>query len=63
MNLNTNPTREELLREVEILRQMPIEPESSLLGRYANLGIPNMTQEEFHAQLYSIATEWEQEFD
>jgi hypothetical protein len=58
-----NPTREELLGEVGILRQMPARAENHLLGKYANPTIPEMSAEEFHAQMHVIVSEWEQELD
>lgn len=58
-----NPTREELLAEVGILRQTLVRPESRLLGKYTNPDIPEMSAEEFHAQMHGIATTWEQELD
>jgi hypothetical protein len=58
-----SPTRDELLQEAEILRQTPVQPDSSLLGKYANPNIADMTEEEFHSQMHAISTEWEQEND
>lgn len=58
-----SPSREELLRDVEKLRQQPVHPDSSLLGKYANPNVPDMTEEAFHAELHTIAAEWEQELD
>ncbi|MDZ4770515.1 MAG: hypothetical protein SGJ24_15425 [Chloroflexota bacterium] len=58
-----SPTRDELIHDVEILRQTPLQSNSALLGKYANPTIPDMTEEEFHAQMHAIATEWEQELD
>ena len=58
-----NPTREELLIDVETLRQTPAHADNRLLGKYANPNIPDMSEEEFHAQMHAIATEWEQELD
>ncbi len=58
-----SPTRDELLHDVEVLRQTPVQPNSALLGKYANSTIPDMTEEEFHAQMHAIATEWEQELN
>ena len=58
-----SPTRNELLQELAILRQKPVDIEDSLLGKYANSNVSDMTEEEFHAQMHSIATEWEQELD
>jgi hypothetical protein len=58
-----NPTRGELLHDLEILRATPVRPEDSLLGKYANPNFANTSAEEFHAQIRAIATEWEQELD
>ncbi len=58
-----SPTREELIREVEILRSTPMRPGDRLLGKYANPNVPEMSEEAFHAQMHAIATEWEQELD
>lgn len=58
-----SPTREELTRDAEILRQTPVRPEDSLFGKYANPNVPDMSEEAFHAQMHAIATEWEQELD
>jgi hypothetical protein len=58
-----SPTREDLIRDAEILRETPPRPEDRLLGKYANPNLPEMSEEEFHAQMHAIATEWEQELD
>lgn len=58
-----NPTREELLNDVESLRQTPAHAQNRLLGKYANPNSPDMSEEEFHAQMHAITTEWEQELD
>lgn len=58
-----SPTREELIREAETLRQIPMRSSDSLLGKYANSGASEITGEAFHAQMHTIATEWEQELD
>jgi hypothetical protein len=58
-----SPTREELIQDAEILRDTPVHPDNSLLGKYANPNVPDMSEEEFHAQMHTIATEWEQELD
>ena len=58
-----SPTREELIRDAEILRDTPVRPDNSLLGKYANPNLPEMSEEAFHAQMHAIATEWEQELD
>lgn len=55
-------SRDDLLREVEILRQMPVREGDSLFGKYAGTD-DGMTAEAFHAQMYAIATEWEKELD
>ena len=58
-----SPTREELVSDVDVLRQKPARTENRLLGKYANPSSPDMSEEEFHAQMHAIATEWEQELD
>lgn len=58
-----SPTREELIREAETLRQIPMRPSDSLLGKYANPLVSEISEEAFHAQMHAIATEWEQELD
>jgi hypothetical protein len=40
-----------------------VRPGDSLLGKYANPNVPEMSEEAFHAQMHAIATEWEQELD
>lgn len=62
-NKSSSPTREELMRQVEILRGTPVRSGDILLGKYANPNAPEMSEEEFHAQMHTIATEWEQELD
>ncbi len=56
-------THDNLLREVELLRQIPVRPDNSLLGKYANAQASSLSEEQFHAELHAIATEWEQELD
>jgi hypothetical protein len=63
VNSYRSPTREELVSEVDVLRQKPVRAENRLLGKYANPNSPDMSTEEFHAQMHAIATEWEQELD
>ncbi len=58
-----SPTREELIQDAQILRGTPVQPGDTLFGKYANPNAPEMTEEEFHAQMHAIATEWEQELD
>lgn len=58
-----NYTREDWIRETEHLRQIPPKPEDRLLGKFANPNIPEMNEEDFHAQMHTLATEWEQELD
>lgn len=60
---DSNLTRDELLREVEILRQTPVRAGEGLLGKYTDTSIPEVSEEEIHAQLHAIATEWEHELD
>jgi hypothetical protein len=51
-----SPTREELIRDAEILRQTLVRPGDSLLGKYANPNAPAMSEEAFHVQMHAIAT-------
>ncbi len=51
----SSPTREELLAEVEALRRSPPHTGDSLFGKYANPDVPEMSEEEFHAQMHAIA--------
>ncbi len=62
-NVSQSLIRDELVQEVVSLRNTPAHAENSLLGSYANSSIPDISEEEFHAQMHSIATEWEQELD
>lgn len=60
----TNITREDLINELNNLRASEAFDEvESLYGKYANPNTPEMTEEQFHAELHTIATEWEQEGD
>jgi hypothetical protein len=59
-----SPTREELIEELDNLRAAgAFSKAESLYGKYANPTVPEMSEEEFHADLHAIATEWEQELD
>lgn len=59
-----DPTREELIDELDNLRAAgAFKNVESLYGKYANPNAPEMTEEAFHAQLHAMATEWEQELD
>jgi hypothetical protein len=58
-----SPMRADLIRDTEKLRKTEIRPGSSLLGKYAYPDAPEVSEEEFHAQMHAIATEWEQELD
>lgn len=58
-----SPSREELIHDAEILRNTPVRSGDSLFGKYANPHVPELSEEEFHAQMHAIATEWEQELD
>ena len=58
------PTREELIEKLNKLRASgAFEGKESLYGKYTNPNVPEMSEEEFHATLHDIATEWEQELD
>lgn len=57
-----NPTREQLIEELNTLRASgAFQDVESLYGKYANPNIPEISETEFHAQMHAIATEWEQE--
>ncbi len=59
-----SPTREELINELKQLRAAgAFDHVESLYGKYANPNVPEISEEEFHAQMHAIATEWEQELD
>ncbi|RMF78973.1 MAG: hypothetical protein D6737_13030 [Chloroflexi bacterium] len=58
-----SPSREDLIRETEGLRDTPPRPDDSLLGKYANPNVPETSAEIFHADMHAIVTEWEQELD
>jgi len=60
---STQPDRSTLLDLVNSLRHTMPSPEAGLLGKYARPDMPEMNAEAFHAQLHSIATEWEQALD
>jgi hypothetical protein len=53
--------RDELMKRIESLRQSPPKAENSLLGKYSNPNLPEISEAEFHTQLHEIANEWEQE--
>ncbi|MCK6580311.1 MAG: hypothetical protein L6Q98_19635 [Anaerolineae bacterium] len=59
-----SPTREELIEDLEnMVAAGTFKQPESLYGKYANPAVPDMTEEEFHAQMHALATEWEQELD
>ena len=59
----TRPAKD-LIDELDNLRAAgAFKNVESLYGKYANPNAPEMTEEEFHAQLHAMATEWEQELD
>jgi hypothetical protein len=63
MRLNLNPTREDLLAELAIVRRLPVNPNGGLLGKHAESVVPIPDADDLHADLQAIATEWEQELD
>lgn len=63
MRVNLNPTREDLLAEIDLTRRLPVKPEDSLLGKYANPSLALLSTADLQADLHTIATEWEQELD
>ncbi|MDX2076224.1 MAG: hypothetical protein SFZ02_07320 [bacterium] len=57
-------SREALIDELNILRSSgAFDTIQTLYGKYANPNIPEISEEDFHAQMHAIATEWEQELD
>ncbi len=57
-------SRVELIKELSDLRASgAFDIAESLYGKYANQSIAEVSEEEFHAQMHLIATEWEQELD
>src|SRR5260221_14649229 len=58
-----SPSRKELLHDAETLCSTPVRPGDSLLGKYANPNLPDVSEDEFYAQIHAIATEWEQELE
>jgi hypothetical protein len=64
VNYYRDPTREELIEELDSLRKAgKFDNVESLYGKFANPNVPEMSEEDFHAQMHAIATEWEQELD
>ena len=64
VNYYRDPTREELIEELDNLRAAgKFDNVVSFYGKFANPNAPEMSEEDFHAQLHAIATEWEQELD
>jgi hypothetical protein len=63
MRLNVNPTRDELLAELEIVQHLPVNPENRLLGKYADPTQPALSNAELKADIHAIVTEWERELD
>ncbi len=58
------PTREELIQELDALRAAgAFKNVDSLYGKYANPDAAEISEEAFHADLHAIATEWEAELD
>lgn len=60
---NSHPLREQLLREVDFLQNIPVSASGHLLGKYNNNTIVDMSAEDLHAELHQIATTWEEELD
>ncbi|MDX2136679.1 MAG: hypothetical protein SF123_01195 [Chloroflexota bacterium] len=59
-----NPTRDELIAELQAKRVAgQFDHVESLYGKFANPDVPDVSEEEFHAQMHALATEWEQELD
>lgn len=59
-----NPTRDELINELNVLRLSgAFKNVESLYGKYANPDISEVSEDEFHTQMHAISTEWEQELD
>lgn len=63
MRLNLNPTREDVIAELDLMWQLPVKPENRLLGKYASHSMPPVSAAELQADVQAVATEWEQELD
>ncbi len=57
-------TREHLIAELEALRIAgAFDKEQSLYAKYARPGFDGPSEEELHAYLHEVGTEWEKELD
>jgi hypothetical protein len=62
--LDTGPTREELIAELESLRIAgAFEMAESLRNQYARPALNSLTDQQLLADLYVAATEWEQDLN
>jgi hypothetical protein len=63
MRMNLNPTREDLLAEVEIVRRLPVKATDRLMGIGADASHPLISVADLQADLQAFSSEWEQELD
>lgn len=62
--LQAEPTREELIAELEALRaDGAFESAESLRNHYANPALDDLTDAQLSADIHGAANEWEQELD
>ena len=62
--LDSEPTRQDLLDELAILRTLgAFENAETLYGKFANANASALSAEVFHTMLHNLATEWEPELD
>jgi hypothetical protein len=61
---NSNPTREQLIAEMEALRAAgAFDQVVSLRNKYANPSLHDVSDAELRATIHEAATEWEKELD
>lgn len=62
--LDIGPTREDLIAELEMLRESgAFDNVESLRNKYANPALSDLTDEQLAADIHEAATEWEKELD
>lgn len=63
-SLDMGPTREQLIAELDSLRAAgAFDQVESLLNKYANPALDDLTDEQLSADIHEAATAWEQELD
>jgi len=63
-SLDIEPTREQLITELEELRNAgAFKNIESLRNRYANPAVSDLSDEQLSADIHEAATEWEQELN